>query len=739
MNKKNIAIAMSGLTVLASAAPVFAASSFTADYNYTVVQGKYQKVITGLQDGLKNGKITNIDVIFDGSSIGEVVPGSDAAAAATKLKSLVDDKLDNLGDGKYVQFNVTYTTKSIITKAELKNYYNQLESSKDRILIGNEPQDTGTKGLIKADTNGTTAVAADAPLKLSDIFTFSYDEVTGVLKAEPTSKVSAGKVQGLKYGNTGATNYTSGAEISVPTTGLTLTADTTATTDVNISDVMSAFKFNGTDTISGFPAGSSASTLRASIKVINAKEESIDVDSSSHRTAEDLAEKYVFKPEDVNKTYEALTDLYKEGITSNLITQDGGKYQVVLFAQGKRLTTKGATGTLADENSPLKVTIKADKVKDLKDYVEDLKNANNGYSNSVVVAGEDRIETAIELSSKYYNSDDDNAITKDPVNNVVLVGSQAVVDGLVASPLASEKRAPLLLTSAGKLDSSVKAELKRVMDLKSTTGVNTSKKVYLAGGVNSISKDVENELKDMGLKVTRLSGDDRYETSLAIADEIGLDNDKAFVVGGTGLADAMSIAPVASQLRNSNGELDLKGDATPIVVVDGKAKDINSEVKDFLDDSQVDIIGGVNSVSKEVMEAIDDATGKSPERYSGEDRQATNAKVIKEDDFFKNGEVTNFFVAKDGSTKEDQLVDALAGAAIAGNFGVTVDNEGKPTVADKKASPAPIVLATDSLSSDQNVAISKAVNDDANTKNLVQVGKGIATSVVSKIKDLLDM
>lgn len=56
MNKKNIAIAMSGLTVLASAAPVFAASSFTADYNYTVVQGKYQKVITGLQDGLKMEK-----------------------------------------------------------------------------------------------------------------------------------------------------------------------------------------------------------------------------------------------------------------------------------------------------------------------------------------------------------------------------------------------------------------------------------------------------------------------------------------------------------------------------------------------------------------------------------------------------------------------------------------------------------------------------------------------------------
>ncbi|MCA0578586.1 S-layer protein SlpA [Clostridioides difficile] len=739
MNKKNIAIAMSGLTVLASAAPVFAANEFVADSNYTVVQGKYQKVITGLQDALKDGKISKIDVIFDGSSIGEVEPGGDLAAAAVKLKNLVDDKLDNLGDGKYVQFNVTYSTTSVITKAELKNYYNKLD--KEKILVSNEPTTT-VNGLIKADQspNQANGVAADEPLKLSDVITLSYDDEAGTLTAtQNATNVASNKVKDLKFGTATTGSYTAGKEITVPATA-TITAGTSTTADFNLDDPSKAFKFDPSSAeISGFVTGQAGQTLKASIKIINAKEESIDVDSSSHRTAEDLAEKYVFEPADVNAAYEALNDLYKEGLTSDLITQDGGKYQVVLFAQGKRLTTKGATGTLADENSPLKVTIKADKVKDLKDYVEDLKNANNGYSNSVVVAGEDRIETAIELSSKYYNSDDDNAITKDPVNNVVLVGSQAVVDGLVASPLASEKRAPLLLTSAGKLDSSVKAELKRVMDLKSTTGVNTSKKVYLAGGVNSISKDVENELKDMGLKVTRLSGDDRYETSLAIADEIGLDNDKAFVVGGTGLADAMSIAPVASQLRNSNGELDLKGDATPIVVVDGKAKDINSEVKDFLDDSQVDIIGGVNSVSKEVMEAIDDATGKSPERYSGEDRQATNAKVIKEDDFFKNGEVTNFFVAKDGSTKEDQLVDALAGAAIAGNFGVTVDNEGNPTVVGKKASPAPIVLATDSLSSDQNVAISKAVNDDANTKNLVQVGKGIATSVISKIKDLLDM
>ena len=243
----------------------------------------------------------------------------------------------------------------------------------------------------------------------------------------------------------------------------------------------------------------------------------------------------------------------------------------------------------------------------------------------------------------------------------------------------------------------------------------------------------------MGLKVTRLAGDDRYETSLEIADEIGLDNDKAFVVGGTGLADAMSIAPVASQLKDGNGKLDIKkGDATPIIVVDGKAKTLSTAAADFLDNANVDIIGGVNSVSKDIEDAIDDATGNDPDRISGEDRQATNAEVIKNTDYFEKNSVNNYFVAKDGSTKEDQLVDALAAAAVAGNFGATVNDDQAKTV-DGAVSPAPIILATDTLSTEQNVAISKSVDNDSSDKSLVQVGQGIASSVINKIKSLLDM
>ncbi|HBH3112263.1 TPA: S-layer protein SlpA [Clostridioides difficile] len=714
MNKKNLAMAMAAVTVVGSAAPIFADSTTPG---YTVVKNDWKKAVKQLQDGLKNKTISTIKVSFNGNSVGEVTPASSGAkkadrdAAAEKLYNLVNTQLDKLGDGDYVDFEVTYNLATqIITKAEAEAVLTKLQQYNDKVLI-NSATDT-VKGMV-SDTQVDSKNVAANPLKVSDMYTIpsaiTGSDDSGYSIAKPTEKTTS-----LLYGTVG--DAIAGKAITVDTASNEAFAGNGKVIDYNKS-FKATVQGDGTVKTSGVvlkDASDMAATGTIKVRVTSAKEESIDVDSSSYISAENLAKKYVFNPKEVSEAYNAIVALQNDGIESDLVQLVNGKYQVIFYPEGKRLETKSAD-IIADADSPAKITIKANKLKDLKDYVDDLKTYNNTYSNVVTVAGEDRIETAIELSSKYYNSDDKNAITDDAVNNIVLVGSTSIVDGLVASPLASEKTAPLLLTSKDKLDSSVKSEIKRVMNLKSDTGINTSKKVYLAGGVNSISKDVENELKNMGLKVTRLSGEDRYETSLAIADEIGLDNDKAFVVGGTGLADAMSIAPVASQLKD--------GDATPIVVVDGKAKEISDDAKSFLGTSDVDIIGGKNSVSKEIEESIDSATGKTPDRISGDDRQATNAEVLKEDDYFKDGEVVNYFVAKDGSTKEDQLVDALAAAPIAGRF---------------KESPAPIILATDTLSSDQNVAVSKAVPKDGGT-NLVQVGKGIASSVINKMKDLLDM
>lgn len=716
MNKKNLAMAMAAVTVIGSAAPIFADSTTPG---YTVVKNDWKKAVKQLQDGLKNKTISTIEVSFNGNSVGSVTPENSGAtkkerdAAAEKLYNLVNTQLDKLGDGDYVDFKVTYNLGSqLLTEAEAKAVLTKLQSLNSKVIV--DSATTTKNGTVAVLQVGGKNVAAD-PIKVSDLYTIpttiAGDEDAGysITKAtEGTTTLLYGLVDSADAGKAITVDTTAGSNVAFDGKGKTI--------DYNKS-FKATVQADGTVKTTGVvlkDASDIAATGDISIRVTSAKEESVDIDSSSYISAENLAKKYVFNATEVSKAYNAIVELQNDGIESDLVQLVNGKYQVIFYPEGKRLETKSAD-IIADADSPAKITIKANKLKDLKDYVDDLKTYNNTYSNVVTVAGEDRIETAIELSSKYYNSDDKNAITSDAVNNIVLVGSTSIVDGLVASPLASEKTAPLLLTSKDKLDSSVKSEIKRVMNLKSDTGINTSKKVYLAGGANSISKDVENELKNMGLKVTRLSGEDRYETSLAIADEIGLDNDKAFVVGGTGLADAMSIAPVASQLKD--------GDATPIVVVDGKAKEISDDAKSFLGTSDVDIIGGKNSVSKEIEDSIDSATGKTPDRISGDDRQATNAEVLKEDDYFTDGEVVNYFVAKDGSTKEDQLVDALAAAPIAGRF---------------KESPAPIILATDTLSSDQNVAVSKAVSKNGGT-NLVQVGKGIASSVINKMKDLLDM
>ncbi|HBF7091888.1 TPA: S-layer protein SlpA [Clostridioides difficile] len=729
MNKKNLAMAMAAVTVVGSAAPIFADTTVKEE-GYTVVQDKYEKLLKELKARINDGTITSVGVEFDGKPITtlEVTDGSDKSEIANQLETLTKNQLKGLGDGKYVDFKITYGAKPEVPAAKLsaddiQNYADKINAS-DRILV--EIAKGSEAGIAKFDTD--KVVEGDAPLKVKDAV---KAEVTTVAGKKVLTISAADTLGNFKYGTIAdsvASDNT--VAIALGTSDLTVSEG-----DTKIVDIDKSFEFNtSTKKLAGLSLKDTEKTpedkgTSTTIRVIKAVEKTIDVSSSSTTKAKDLAKQYVFKDGDAetpgNLSYmlKYINDEDKKVAVKNA----DGDYEVTIFPDGKRLKTLSASSAktiLGDKDAPAKIVLKASSTKKLADYIDDLITYNNSYSNVQTVAGSDRIETAIELSRKYYNSTDKNALYRDPIDNVVLVGSQAIVDGLVASPLAAEKDAPLLLSSKDKLDSSTRAEIKRVMDLNSSTGIKNNKEVFIAGGVNSISKDVENELKDMGLKVTRLSGDDRYETSLAIADEIDI-NDKAYVVGGTGLADAMSIAPVASQIKD--------GDATPIIVVDGKADKLSKEAEDFLDDAQVDIIGGENSVSAKMEDYIDDATGKSPERISGADRQATNAEVIKE--YFDKDGVSNYFLAKDGSTKEDQLVDALAAAAVAGNYGTERDEEGKIT---KDASPAPIILATDNLSAEQHVAVSKTSNSDV-AKNLVQVGQGIADSVVSKLKDLLDM
>ena len=65
----------------------------------------------------------------------------------------------------------------------------------------------------------------------------------------------------------------------------------------------------------------------------------------------------------------------------------------------------------------------------------------------------------------------------------------------------------------------------------------SQKTVYIIGGETRISTEVElmlGELSEYGVKVARIHGGNRYETSLNVAKQLNSNSKVAFVVGGDG-------------------------------------------------------------------------------------------------------------------------------------------------------------------------------------------------------------
>ncbi|MDO4673279.1 MAG: cell wall-binding repeat-containing protein, partial [Porphyromonadaceae bacterium] len=141
------------------------------------------------------------------------------------------------------------------------------------------------------------------------------------------------------------------------------------------------------------------------------------------------------------------------------------------------------------------------------------------------IEGLDRYETAAKIADKLGSYD-----------TAVLVNATSTMsDGLSAAGLAGKEDAAILLV---KKDSIPKATMDRIKKVK---------KVYIVGGESAISAKVANEITAAGVKVERLGGKTRVETSELVAKEIG-NYSNAFVVNGfKGEADAMSASSIAAR------------------------------------------------------------------------------------------------------------------------------------------------------------------------------------------------
>ncbi|MDB8789328.1 cell wall-binding repeat-containing protein [Romboutsia sp. 1001216sp1] len=291
-----------------------------------------------------------------------------------------------------------------------------------------------------------------------------------------------------------------------------------------------------------------------------------------------------------------------------------------------------------------------------------------------VLAGDDRYKTATAISNEGWAS----------AKEVVIVNSSKVADALSATPFATQKDAPILLSKKDTLGEDTKAELARLK----------AEKVYIIGGENSVSQKVVEELKAMKIAVDRIKGQDRYETSLEVAKAIdGIKNieEVAVVSGNKGLPDAISVAPAAGD-RNM-----------PVIL---SATDSLGNSEEWIKSQGIKksyVVGGV--VSDKVMNKLPNA-----EKIAGEDRHETNAKVINE--FYDKVDVENVFYAKSGIGNEDHLVDALAVGPLAA----------------KKNSP--VVILGSKLHTAQEDAIARK-----KVKEMVQVGQGINENSKKALKE----
>jgi putative cell wall-binding protein len=232
------------------------------------------------------------------------------------------------------------------------------------------------------------------------------------------------------------------------------------------------------------------------------------------------------------------------------------------------------------------------------------------------IQGGDRYETAALIADKQ------------TYDIAILVNSEkSLSDGLSASGLAGTLDAPILLTQK---DIIPRDTFRKIVDLK---------KVYVIGGMQSISNKVISTLHDNGIEVKRIEGVDRIDTSLKVAKEIEKQKtvDKVALVNGYKDADAMSIAPVSVR------------DKMPIILTNG-----NSTTYDIKEKTTY-IIGGTSSMSANI------AKESKNTRFAGENRFKTNQLILK--NFYGN---QNEFFITDGH----KLIDALTGSTLAKDNGI---------------------------------------------------------------------
>lgn len=153
----------------------------------------------------------------------------------------------------------------------------------------------------------------------------------------------------------------------------------------------------------------------------------------------------------------------------------------------------------------------------------------SGY-NVTRITGSNRYQTAYQ-TALYLNEGN--------TTKAILASGDSFADALSVGSYAAKEGIPILLTQKNRLSSSVK---NAIIDL----GI---KEIIIVGGSSVISETVEAELMELGISYRRLSGLNRVDTSLLIAQELFQDVESLLVSNGWAFADALAAAPLAAKMN----------------------------------------------------------------------------------------------------------------------------------------------------------------------------------------------
>lgn len=210
------------------------------------------------------------------------------------------------------------------------------------------------------------------------------------------------------------------------------------------------------------------------------------------------------------------------------------------------------------------------------------------------ISGPTRYETAQAVFNAGWQSAD----------TIILVTGENYPDALCATPLAAKYDAPILLTK--------NTSLKNQEVLYNTIKSKGVKQVLIIGSEGIIPKSVERDLDEIGVRYRRIAGSTRYETSVAIANEIGVSNGEIIVAYGENFPDGLSIASIAAMKQ------------IPILLT--KSNEIPKSISNYIKSVNVNktyLLGSEGLIPRSIANQL-----VNVERLAGSNRYETNERIF---------------------------------------------------------------------------------------------------------------